>query len=178
MARQCTRLFGGTAFGARATTPMRPIVLIIESRPEVAAALEDVITSARYAPLVRPHVEGLSDLDVMPSAIVVRIAFEGIGEPPHTAIERLPPDRPPIIAIAWEDHEVAEAHRLGCDVVLRAPDDVSRLCDALTAMVDLDYCGRLLAARHDTGRSVERALAESWAAPMLRSGRDARSSAK
>jgi hypothetical protein len=115
---------------------MRPVILIIESRPEVAEALEEVITSARYAAIVRPHVEGLSDLEVVPSAIVVRVAFEGIGEPPHSVIERLPKDRPPIVAIAWEDREVAEARRLGCDVVLRAPDDVSRLCEALTSVVE------------------------------------------
>lgn len=115
---------------------MRPIVLIIESRPEVAEALEDVVTSARYEALVRPHVECLGDLGVTPAAIIVRVAFEGIGEPAHAAIERLPPDRPPVIAIAWEDEEVQEAVRLECDVVLRAPDDVSRLCAALTSVVD------------------------------------------
>ena len=54
---------------------MRPIVLIIETRPEVAAALEEVVTSARYAPIVRPHIEHLSDLEVAPAAIIVRIAF-------------------------------------------------------------------------------------------------------
>jgi hypothetical protein len=115
---------------------MRPIILIIESRPEVAEALEDVITSARYEAVVRPHVEYLSDLDVMPSAIIVRVAFEGIGEPAHTVIERMPANRPPVVAIAWEDEEVREAIRLKCDVVLRAPDDVNRLCDALTSLVN------------------------------------------
>jgi hypothetical protein len=107
---------------------MEPTVLIIERRPEVAEALEEVVTSARYAALVRPCVECLDDLGVTPSAIIVRIAFEGIGEPAHAAIGRLPHDRPPVIAKS----ERAEAERLNCDVVLRAPDDVGRLCDALT----------------------------------------------
>jgi hypothetical protein len=115
---------------------VRPVILIIESRPEVAEALEDVITSARYEAVVRPHIERLSDLDVTPSAIIIRVAFEGIGEPAHAAIERLPTNRPPVVAIAWEDAEVREAIRLKCDVVLRAPDDVGRLCDALTSVVD------------------------------------------
>jgi hypothetical protein len=115
---------------------MRPIILIIEPRREVADALEDVVHSAGYAALVRPHVEGLAELGLTPAGIIVRIAFEGIGEPAHAAIARLPPHRPPVIAIAWEDEEVAEAVRLRCDVVLRAPDEVSRLCQALTSVVD------------------------------------------
>lgn len=114
---------------------MRPIVLIIETRPEVAAALEEVVTSARYAPIVRPHIEHLSDLEVAPAAIIVRIAFEGVGEPQHAVIGRLA-NRPPVVAIAWEDGEVAEAARLKCEVVLRAPDDVGRLCEALTAVIN------------------------------------------
>jgi|SRR5688500_8464339 len=115
---------------------MRPVILIIESRPEVAEALEEVVISASYSPVVRPHVDRLADLGVLPSAIIVRIANEGMGEPPHAAIGRLPPNRPPVIAIAWEQSEVDEARRLHCDVVLRAPDDVSRLCDALTSVVN------------------------------------------
>ena len=115
---------------------MRPIILIIEPRPEVAAALEDVVQSAGYAAVVRPHVEELADLGIAPAGIIVRITFEGLGEPAHRAVARLPATRPPVIAIAWEDEEVAEAVRLRCDVVLRAPGEVSRLCDALTSVVD------------------------------------------
>ena len=115
---------------------MPPVVLIIEPRSEVADALEDVVTSARYYALVRAHVETLTDLGVTPSAIIVRIAFEGIGEPAHAAIARFPRNRPPVVAIAWEEREVAEAVRLGCDIVLRAPDEVSRLCHALTTQVN------------------------------------------
>jgi hypothetical protein len=48
----------------------------------------------------------------------------------------MPLDRPPIVAIAWEDAEIREAERLKCDVVLRAPDDVGRLCDALSRVVE------------------------------------------
>jgi hypothetical protein len=51
--------------------------------------------------------------------------------PAHAAIEHLPPDRPPVVAIAWDDTELAEAARLKCDVVLRAPRDVTRLCETL-----------------------------------------------
>lgn len=113
---------------------MRPLILIIEPRREVADALENVIASAHYNTRVVPHLERLSDLCDAPAAIVVRVAFEG-REPAHAAIERLPPGHPPVVAIVWQDDEAAEATRLKCDVVLRAPGDVSRLCEALTRVV-------------------------------------------
>ena len=113
---------------------MRPLILIVETRPEVAEALEEVVTSARYAAIVRPHVECLADLGVTPAAIIVRIAFESVGEPQHASVARLA-HRPPVVAIAWEEAEVAEAIRMKCDIVLKAPEDVGRLCDALTALI-------------------------------------------
>jgi hypothetical protein len=116
---------------------MLPNILIIEPRREIADALADVVTSANYGAVIRTHVERLADLDFTPAAIIVRIAFEGISEPAHAALERLMPNRPPVVAIAWEDGEVAEAERLKCDIVLRAPEGVSRLCDALTKLVHM-----------------------------------------
>ena len=114
---------------------MRPSVLIIEPRRDVAAALEDVVNMANFVAVVRPHLEQLGDLVVTPAAIVVRISFDALSEPAHTAIARLPPARPPVIAIAWDDEEIEEAKRLKCDVVLHAPADVSRLCEALERLV-------------------------------------------
>jgi len=113
---------------------MRHVILIVEPRPEVARALEEVLASANFDVIVRPYVDRLSDLGVTPSAIIVRVAFETIGEPPHAAIGRFP-NRPPVVAIAWEEHEIAEAARLKCEVVLRAPHDVGRLCTALHSVV-------------------------------------------
>jgi hypothetical protein len=115
---------------------MGPVILIIERRPEVAAALQDVITSANYSAHVIPHLERLADLGTTPAAIVVRIAFEG-SDPAHVALEKLPSNRPPVIAIAWEDDEVAEAQRLNCDVVLQGARDVGRLCDVLMRVVQV-----------------------------------------
>jgi hypothetical protein len=125
---------------------MRPLILIVETRPEVAAALEEVVTSARYEAIVRPHVACLSDLDVTPDAIIVRIASEGIGEPAHAGIARLS-KRPPIVAIAWEAQEVEEAIRLGCEVVLKAPDDVGRLCEALSTVTGAGPASRSMGMR-------------------------------
>lgn len=114
---------------------MHPAILIIEPRREVADALFDVVTSANYTPMVRAYLEHLSDLPVMPAAIVLRIAREGVGEPPHACLAHLAGARPPVVAIAWEEEDVREAHRLGCEVVLRAPDDVGRLCQALAHVI-------------------------------------------
>jgi hypothetical protein len=114
---------------------MRPAVLIIEPRHEVAAALEGVVNSANYVAMVRPYLDELSELGATPAAIIIRIAFDTLSEPAHAAIGRLPEGRPPIIAIASEEREVAEARRLKCDVVLRAPRDVGRLCEVLGRIV-------------------------------------------
>jgi len=115
---------------------MPPVVLIIEPRQEVAAALESAIAMSNLPTIVVQHLERLSDIPHQVAAIVVRIAFEGVGDPAHAAIDRLPRDRrPPVVAIAWEELEVAEARRMKCDVVLHAPHDISRLCDTLAKLV-------------------------------------------
>jgi hypothetical protein len=114
---------------------MQSTVLIIEARSEVAAALEAVLAAANLAAVVVAHLEKLSDIEIAPAAILVRIAFESVSDPPHAAIARLPPDRPPVVAIAWEDDEFAEAEKLKCDVILRAPQDIPRLCETLTRVV-------------------------------------------
>jgi hypothetical protein len=114
---------------------MQSTVLIIEARSEVAAALEAVLAAVNLAAVVVPHLEKLSDVEIAPAAILVRIAFEGVSEPPHAAIGRLPPTRPPVVAIAWEDDELEEARKLKCDVILHAPHDIPRLCETLTRVV-------------------------------------------
>ena len=114
---------------------MLPVVLIIEPRKEVAAALETTIAMSNFSPIVVPHLERLSDIPYTVAAIVVRIAFEVSSDPPHAAIERLPSNHPPVVAIAWEEEELVEARRLKCDVVLRAPHDITRLCETLTKLV-------------------------------------------
>ena len=114
---------------------MLPAILIIEPRREVADALQEVVMSANYLPVVRPRMQRLHDLGFTPAAIIVRVTFEGISEPPHAAIADLPLNRPPVIGIAWGEAEVNEARRIGCNVILRAPEEVSRLLDTLTKVV-------------------------------------------
>lgn len=98
-------------------------VLIIEPHDELATAFAEVVASSHYNPIVRRHLDALGDLGVTPVTIVVRIG--------HADLSKLPPGRPPIIAIASSDADVAEATRLRCEVVLRAPSEIKRLCEAL-----------------------------------------------
>jgi hypothetical protein len=127
-----------TAFALDMDSPeggMRPTVLIIEARREVAAALKAVIEAIDLQAMVVPHLERLSDLEFTPAAIVARIAFEGIGDPPHAAIRRLPGHRPPVVAIAWEEDELAEARTLHCDAIIHAPNESWRLGETLRRLV-------------------------------------------
>jgi len=114
---------------------MSPAVLIIEARSEVASALEAVLASANFTTIVVPHLDRLSDIAITPAAILVRISFESPSDPPHDAVKRLPPSRPPVVAIAWEEDELEAARQLKCDVILHAPHDIVRLCDALTKVI-------------------------------------------
>jgi hypothetical protein len=114
---------------------MPPVVLIIEARKEVADALESAIALADMTPVVVPHIERLGDVPYTPAAIVVRIAFESVSDPPHASIGRLGRERPPVVAIVREDNELAEARRLQCEVVLRAPQDIPRLCEAVMKVI-------------------------------------------
>lgn len=101
-------------------------VLIIEPHDELAAAFEQVVASADFTPLVRRHVASMSDIGITPAAIVVRIG--------HGDISTLPADRPPIVAIVSSDEEFDEAKRLRCEVVLRAPAEIRKLCESLRAL--------------------------------------------
>lgn len=101
-------------------------VLIIEPHDELAAAFADVLASANYTPIVRRHVHSLDDIGPRPATIVLRIG--------HADVSRLPPDRPPIVAIASTDADVEEARRLRCEVVLRGPSEIKRLCEALRSL--------------------------------------------
>jgi hypothetical protein len=101
-------------------------VLIIEPHHELAVAFEEVIACASYATIVRSHLDSLSDIGVRPVGIVMRIG--------HADVSKLPIERPPIVAIASSDADVEEAKRMHCEVVLRAPAEIKRLCEALRSL--------------------------------------------
>lgn len=102
-------------------------VLIIEPHDELATAIEKVIASASYAPIVRRHVDSLEDLDVTPATVVMRIG--------HADVSHWSRQRPPIVAIASSEEDVAEASRLRCEVVLHGPGEIKRLCEAVRSVV-------------------------------------------
>jgi hypothetical protein len=109
-------------------------ILIVERHREVAEALEQVIASAEHAAVVRAHVDGFDDINPRPAVIVLRITLENGSERTHASLARLAADRPPIVAIVRADDEAAEAERLKCDVVLRAPKDLGRLREVLSKL--------------------------------------------
>ena len=78
---------------------MKPSILIVEPRGDIATALEDVVNTANYVAVVRTHLDHLSDLSPTPAAIIVRVSFESVSEPTHALIGRLPAGHPPVIAI-------------------------------------------------------------------------------
>jgi hypothetical protein len=104
-------------------------VLIIEPHDDIASALAEVVASANFAPTVRRHVHLLDDVGTTPAAIIVRIAQADLS-----GVAGLPPHRPPILAIASNDEEATEAARLRCEVVLRSPGEIKRLCEALRSL--------------------------------------------
>jgi hypothetical protein len=114
---------------------MRPTVLIIEARPEVGAALKSVIEALDLAAMVVPHLDTLNDLEITPAAILVRIALDGSGDPPHAVLGRLPASRPPVVALAWEEQEVEEARKLNCDIVIQLPAESWRLGETMRRLV-------------------------------------------
>lgn len=106
--------------------PLMRHVLIIEPHNDLAAALEEAVASADFLPIVRCHVASMTDVGVTPATIVVRIG--------HGDISSLPSDRPPVVAIASTEEAAAEAKRLKCEVILRAPEEIKRLYDALRTL--------------------------------------------
>lgn len=101
-------------------------ILIVEPYDELARAFEKAIASAGFEPIVRRHLYSLADLGTIPATIVLRIG--------HADVSRLPPDRPPIVAIASSDEDMAEALRLRCEVVLRGSTEIRRLCEAVRSL--------------------------------------------
>ena len=107
-----------------------PIVVVIEPDRELAVALQEVVTLARCRPVTLVHVEDLKQL--APAAIVVRMATNlplasvrpGLKDLAGSAATK-------VLALASNDADVAEAERLGSDLILREPHQVRALYDAL-----------------------------------------------
>jgi hypothetical protein len=118
-----------------------PTVVIVEPHRELAAALQEVVVLARCRAITFADFDELNGLPAPPQAIVVRID----GNPAHKAAMevgcgRLAPPRPKLVGLVSTDGDVTEAQRVGCDVVLREPQQVRALYDAL---IDLASASRV-----------------------------------
>lgn len=121
---------------------MTPTIAIIERRQEFAVALQEVVALARCTAVTLDDFEELTQLPSPPVAIVLRMAANRSLGRARLLLETLTAaGRPKVFALAWTDADVAEAERLGCDVVLREPRQVRALYDALVAFA-APVCGR------------------------------------
>jgi hypothetical protein len=117
------------------TPHVRPTVVIAEPHHEIAHALQDVVALAGCVPVIVSNFESMRMLDVQPVAIVVRVATEMPLMSPHLGLRDLGRrGRPLIVALASNEADVAEAERLDCEVIARAPHQVQALYDALTRL--------------------------------------------
>ena len=109
----------------------RPTVVIAEPHQGMAGSLEDVVTLAGCVPVIVNRCESVKTLGAEPAAIVVRVATEMPLVSPHLGLAQLGRRRPLIVALVSSDADVAEAERLRCDVIARAPHQVQTLYDTL-----------------------------------------------
>jgi hypothetical protein len=104
-------------------------VVVAEAHYEIAHALMDVVTLAGCVPVTVTHFDSVQTLDVQPVAVVLRV------DPllsPHRGLENFARGRRPlIVALASSDADVAEAERLECEIIARAPHQVQMLYDVL-----------------------------------------------
>jgi hypothetical protein len=107
-----------------------PVVVVIEPDRELAVALQEVVTLARCRPMTMP-VDDVEQLASPPAAIVVRMATRMPLAPASPRLKSADGSAPRVLALASNDTDVAEAERLGADVILREPHQVRALYDAL-----------------------------------------------
>ena len=113
-----------------------PTVVIVEPYQDFAATLQEVVALAHCYPVTIANAEGLNNLAQPPAAIVVRVATNQPFESPHAGLAEMPRvQRPVVVALTSSDEDVEEAERLGCELVLREPQQVRGLYDALTQVV-------------------------------------------
>jgi hypothetical protein len=121
---------------------MTPTVAIIERRHEFAVALQEVVALAQCTAVTLDDFDELAQLSSPPAAVVLRMATNRYFGRPHMILKTLmAAGRPKVFALAWSDEDVAEAERLGCDIVLREPRQIRALYDALVRFVAPDAAG-------------------------------------
>ncbi len=111
---------------------MTPTVAIVEPYRDLALTLNEVVVMAHCTPVTLGSLDALPAMSPPPAAIVVRVATDSPFEGPHAGLGQIPrAARPMVFALVSSDADAAEATRLGCEVVLRAPEQVRGLYEAL-----------------------------------------------
>ena len=111
-----------------------PVVAVIEPDRDLAVSLVEVVMLARCRPLTLTDIDELKQLASPPAAVVIRIAGNlNCAEVPRAGLKNLAGSLTTrVVALTSNDEDVAEATRLGSDVVLRQPRQVQALYDSLT----------------------------------------------
>jgi hypothetical protein len=110
-----------------------PVVVVIERDRDLAVVLLEVVMLARCRPLTLRDIDELKQL-ASPPAVVIRIAGNlSCAGVPRAGLKNLAGSlTTQVLALTSNDEDVAEATRLGSDVVLRQPRQVQALYDSLT----------------------------------------------
>jgi hypothetical protein len=116
----------------------QPLVAVIDPDRDLGVALREVVTLARCQPLSMSDVDELNQCVSPPAAIIIRLTKTAPRTDPIRAALRAAArsDSTKVLALASDDEDVAEAHRLGADVVLREPHQIRGLYDVLTGIND------------------------------------------
>jgi hypothetical protein len=111
-----------------------PVVVVIERDRDLAVVLLEVVMLARCRPLTLRDIDELKQLASPPAAVVIRIAGNlSCAGVPRAGLKNLAGSlTTQVLALTSNDEDVAEATRLGSDVVLRQPRQVQALYDSLT----------------------------------------------
>jgi hypothetical protein len=111
-----------------------PVVVVIERDRDLAVVLLEVVMLARCRPLTLRDIDELKQLASPPAAVVIRIAGNlSCAAVPRAGLKNLAGSlTTQVLALTSNDEDVAEATRLGSDVVLRQPRQVQALYDSLT----------------------------------------------
>ena len=112
---------------------MTPTVAIVEPHRDFAEPLQEVVALAHCKPVTVASLDELVELTGVPAAIIIRV---GARSPhPYAGLEQMRADgHPKVLALTSSDADDAEAARIGCDVVLRQPQQVRALYDALAGI--------------------------------------------
>lgn len=117
-----------------------PTVLIVGLSPDVATALQEVVSLAHCTPVAVDDFDSLGEFQSPPAAIVAQIRATLPIESLDFVLAHWPHEtRPTVVALVSTDEDVAEAERLACQVVLREPWQVHGLYETLTRVAHTDH---------------------------------------